>query len=154
MPWSIIFALTLQTEILSTEIADFLKRMIILILFNSVLNVTSLSKRTVSMHRWLINDGACTCTFTWRDVVLTSMRRDDVASTSIRRHFCTICPRGYTSTWNKDPTIPVSSLIPYMEQMCSHTRRFIGKQQMVDLYVYTFLNSLIFIYFAHFYLGP
>ena len=29
------------------------------------------------------------------DVVLTSMRRDDVASTSVRRHFGTICPLGY-----------------------------------------------------------
>ena len=29
------------------------------------------------------------------DVVLTSMRCDDVASTSIRRHFGTICPLGY-----------------------------------------------------------
>ena len=29
------------------------------------------------------------------DVVLTSMRRDYVASTSIRRHFGTKCPLGY-----------------------------------------------------------
>ena len=28
------------------------------------------------------------------DVVLTSMRRDDVASTSIQRHFDTKCPLG------------------------------------------------------------
>ena len=31
------------------------------------------------------------------DVVLTSMRRDDVASTSIPRHFGTKCPLGYYS---------------------------------------------------------
>ena len=29
------------------------------------------------------------------DVILTSMRRDDVASTLIRRHFHTKCPLGY-----------------------------------------------------------
>ena len=29
------------------------------------------------------------------DAVLTSMRRDDVASTSIRRHFDTICSLGF-----------------------------------------------------------
>ena len=32
------------------------------------------------------------------DVVLTSMRRDDVASTSIQRHFDTKCPLGGTFT--------------------------------------------------------
>ena len=31
------------------------------------------------------------------DVVLTSMRRDDVASTSIQRHFDTKCPLGFFS---------------------------------------------------------
>ena len=31
------------------------------------------------------------------DVVLTSMRRDDVASTSIQRHFDTKCPLGYVT---------------------------------------------------------
>ena len=32
-----------------------------------------------------------------KDVVLTSMRRDDVASTLIRCHFATICPLGYNN---------------------------------------------------------
>ena len=40
---------------------------------------------------------------TWRknDVVLTSMRRDDVASTLIRRHFGTKCPLGQLSKQKK-----------------------------------------------------
>ena len=36
------------------------------------------------------------------DVVLTSMRREDVASMSIRRHFGTICPLGTFNISNTD----------------------------------------------------
>ena len=36
--------------------------------------------------------------FVPKDVVLTSMRRDDVASTLIRRHFGTKCPLGQISS--------------------------------------------------------
>ena len=42
------------------------------------------SQRTISAGIWCEND-----------VVLTSMRRDYVASTLIRRHFDTKCPLGY-----------------------------------------------------------
>ena len=68
--------------------------------FVAFCNVNSLSKL---IYRWYCKcrpEGEVTATVstgpagTWRknDVVLTSMRRDYVASTSIRRHFGTKCP--------------------------------------------------------------
>ena len=74
--------MTLQTEILSKETSDCLKQ----IIFPSQLIqcLTCLGYvQTITAGIWCEND-----------VVLTSMRRDDVASTLIRRHFLTKCPLG------------------------------------------------------------
>ena len=50
---------------------------------------------TITIVGYLHRKGACPVGI-WcqNDVVLTSMRRDDVASTSIQRHFDTKCPLG------------------------------------------------------------
>ena len=47
------------------------------------------------------------------DVVLTLMRRDDVASTLIRRHFCTKCPLGQ-QCWHLY-SCPLSCFILYFK---------------------------------------
>ena len=56
------------------------------------------------------------------DVVLTSMRRDDVASTSIRRHFGTKCLLGNFRT--AEATAVVNTCTDIFNEKSHHVRRY------------------------------
>ena len=60
-------------------------------LYDSILNGQPSEMQMIGMKRYC-PAGLCRK----NDVVLTSMRRHDIASTLIRRHFCTKCPPGAT----------------------------------------------------------